>query len=116
MKKHKAIIVFGTDDARLFAKGKFKQMDVPPKRMAFETKAELIAYLKGVDDGNGWLEYFHMNAAGYAAYKRAGGKVAVDADYVREYCPTGEGESIEKSFSGRDADWLDAEKRAIKGN
>mgnify|MGYP003135119510 FL=1 len=50
----KITIIWGTETA----KGIDKPIEnYTKKTYQFETQAELNAFLKGVDEGNGWLEY-----------------------------------------------------------
>ena len=54
MKKNEVTIVWGTEAVR----GIEKSIEGYTKiKYKFNTESELDAFIKGVDEGNGWLEY-----------------------------------------------------------
>ena len=54
MKKNEVIIVWGTEAVRGIEKPIKGYTKIKYK---FNTESELDAFIKGVDEGNGWLEY-----------------------------------------------------------
>ena len=52
----KAVISFGTENAAYAGQAEWSQLEHEPHEAVFDTEAELIAYLKGIDDAIGWLE------------------------------------------------------------
>ncbi len=77
MKKHKAIIVWGTENARHAEEGEYAEIDNEPTVQEFATLAELDAYFTGIEDGDGWEMWHVMNTKEYRAYKRVTRKVAM---------------------------------------
>jgi hypothetical protein len=54
MKKHEVVITWGTEAVR----GIEKTIEGYTKvKYKFDTENELNAFLRGVDEGNGWFEY-----------------------------------------------------------
>ncbi len=68
---HSAILVFGEDDARRAGDARWAQMENAPHVVSFATEAELNAYLRGLDDGVGWMDYNLLTPAQHRAFLRA---------------------------------------------
>jgi len=61
MKKHEVTIIWGTEAVRGIEK---PIKDYTKIKYKFNTESELEAFIKGVDEGNGWLEYEVINQNG----------------------------------------------------
>lgn len=54
-------IVWGTEDVKAAVEGEWKKMDNMPSEYLFEAKKEVEAFLKGVDECSGWMDYLVLD-------------------------------------------------------
>ena len=57
----KVFIVWGTEDARSAEEGNWKDLENMPVEYTFSTSPEAEAFLKGVDEAIGWMDYFVLD-------------------------------------------------------
>ena len=54
-------IVWGTEDVKAAGEGDWKDLENMPTEYEFETEKEVEAFLKGVEETVGWLDYMVLD-------------------------------------------------------
>jgi hypothetical protein len=57
----KVFIVWGTEDTKAASEGEWEELENNPVEYIFETDIEAAAFLKGVDEAIGWMDYFVLD-------------------------------------------------------
>lgn len=70
-KKYSVQIVWGSYDSACAGDGDWGKMENKPSEYRFKTQEEMDAFLYGVEEANGWMDYHVLTEEDLDEYKEA---------------------------------------------